>query len=127
MNNRYFRRLAFRSDNREDSMIIRGDDKFPYVVVRLMATVYQRHRIVFSSCSEVDEKKVFHVIWHQRIDRSKPIPPSALDELIAAVKKASRSSGFRMCIVLSENDALYVEPCGQIVRKSDPPSGGISL
>jgi hypothetical protein len=106
-------------------MISCNASPYPYVVIRYMATIYERRRVVFSSISKVSEAKVFHVQWHSKINWSKPMPPSALDELIEAVKKASRSSGFRMCVVLSENDAFYVEPNGQISRQSQAPSGGI--
>lgn len=73
---------------------------FPYLTIRLAFGVYSPRAI------------------------SKEAANSDIDQLLNACREASVSSGFRACLVISENKCFYIEPDGRIVDSKKPPSGG---
>ncbi len=73
---------------------------FPYLVIRLAFGVYSPMAI------------------------SKEAANSGIDQLLNACREAGAVSGFRACLVISENKCFYIEPDGKIIDNKEPPSGG---
>ncbi|NJM10118.1 MAG: hypothetical protein HC883_04340 [Bdellovibrionaceae bacterium] len=40
-------------------------NEFPYVVIRLISTVYERRRVVFSPRIDSADKRSFHIQWFE--------------------------------------------------------------
>jgi hypothetical protein len=51
----------------------------------------------------------------------------ARNVLIEVLKEVTRTSGFRMCAVFAEHDAVYIDPDGQVNHRTEAPSGGVNL
>lgn len=101
--------------------------EYPYLVIRLQAAVYDKRRIVFAQTPGASDGHAFLLQWPQSFDRTRALPSAVRLALIEQVKGASKQSGFRMCIVVSQDESLYVEPDGRVESMSTAPSGGIAL
>jgi hypothetical protein len=100
--------------------------RFPYIVVRLMGSVFQREDIDI----QVGEP-VAHVGFRNSFVRH-PLPylddgeisPACRALLVAAVIATVRRTGFRMCLVWRKDACTYCEKDGTADESDDPPSGG---
>lgn len=104
------------------------EKKYPYVVRRVMATVYQRIEVVFTTEKCHPPPGGLHIVMNHRPydDHGNPTP-EARNALVEVLLVMTRTSGFRMCAVFADQDATYVEPDGQVNQSTGPPSGGINL
>lgn len=99
---------------------------FPYVVIRWMAAVYGR-RQVGKSKAESNRSESGYLLH----DRFWSDPTTLTEEgktlLIEMVSEDVVESRFRMCVVFSKEESVYLEPDGSENTSIDPPSGGIRL
>lgn len=100
--------------------------RYPYLVVHLMPTVYQREEIGIhrgDARMHVGHNDTF-------VHHPEPFAPdgSISDDckrlMIAGTLEAIRRTGFRMCLVWTANSCTYVERDGSANESSEPPSGG---
>jgi|GEM_PF-2010544 len=103
--------------------------KYPYLVVRIMSSVYQRESI------EIREGEPSVHIGYRSSYVQYPTPVTT-DGLISAdcrtlllngVLEAVRRTGFRMSVVWQPGLCSYVERDGTINESEQTPSGGIAL
>ena len=73
---------------------------YPYVVLRIMAGVYQNLRVDF---------------------------PADRQGLVAFTVSECKRIGQRMCCVFAADDCVYCEPDGSTRASAEPPSGGARL
>lgn len=102
------------------------ENSYPYLVVRLMATVYQRERLdvrVGEPAARVGYRSSF-VSHPEPFEEGKRIGAACRQLLKESVLDAVRRTRFRMCIVWGADECTFVEPDGSFVESDDPPSGG---
>ncbi|BDW81105.1 hypothetical protein MACH24_05430 [Erythrobacter sp. Dej080120_24] len=107
----------------------RGEQGFPYVVIRLAATVYQCERFALGqgSPSARIARNNSHLI-HPGVDEATgALDADARRFLEVTALNAVQKFGFRMSIVYAADDCVYLEPDRSVNRSKQPPSGGISL
>ena len=103
-------------------------NKYPHVIQRVMATVYQKIQVLYCTDKIRAPKGWIHILLESPSrDPEGNLTSEARKALIDVLKELTRTSGFRMCAVFGEQDAVYVEPDGQANHKNEPPSGGIQL
>jgi hypothetical protein len=109
---------------------IAGDIRQPLeLVVRLMPAVYNR----FPIAVEVGPPEAEINIRSARVRFPQPfrgdgsISDDCLTWIIDAVANASAMLRFGMCLVLSDDEAIYVEPDGTVTASTKPPRGGVRL
>ncbi len=103
--------------------------KYPYLVIRLMATVYQRHQITVyrgEASVEIGHDKNF-VRHPEPITDDGAITPDCRTLILNAVLEAVKRTKFRMAVIWGEEEVSYVEPDGSIDESTEPPSGGVPL
>lgn len=100
-------------------------NKFPYVVVRLMAAAYSVRQIEFDNTITVasfgPNAKLHVPPYKAEIAISETL--YLIDVLISLV----RHTKHRMCLVVSEDESYYVEIDGSVTRSTSRPSGGVIL
>jgi hypothetical protein len=102
--------------------------RYPYVVRRIMAAVYQRIEVVFRTEKCLPPPEGLQIVVEDpAYDDDGDLIEEARIALIDVLKKVTRTSGFRMCAVFGERDTAYVEPDGQVNWKTEAPSGGVNL
>ena len=103
--------------------------KYPYVVRRVIATVYQHLDVVFTTnrCDPPPQKAIHILMDQPAYDDEGNLVEKARTALIDILKELTRTSGLRMCAVFGEQDTTYVESDGQVNQSCEAPSGGISL
>ena len=100
--------------------------RYPHLIVRIMATVYQHQSIQI----RVGTPKVEVVNGHCAVQHPAPfaadgtVGTACRALLIAGVQTAVRAVGLRMCIVWAPKDCTYVE-ANSIHEFAEPPSGGV--
>ncbi len=106
-----------------------GVDIYPFIVVRLMSTVYQAERVKVSRgkpSAGVGYKNSF--LRHPSpFKRDRQISKGARDLLVAGVLAAVRKTGHRMCVVWGPAWCSFVEADGSVTNSFDPPSGGFPI
>jgi len=103
--------------------------KYPYLVIRLMPAVYQRHQITVyrgEALAKISHDKNF-VQHPEPITDEGVITPGCRKLILDAVFEAVTRTKFRMAVVWGEEEASYVEPDGSINESTEPPSGGVPL
>lgn len=103
--------------------------KYPYLIIRLMATVYQRHQIaVYRGEPAVKMGHGNNFVQHpEPITADGVITPGCRTLILNAVLEAVTRTKFRMAVIWGEEEASYVEPDGSINESTEPPSGGVPL
>jgi len=103
-------------------------NNYPHVIRRVMATVYQKIQVLYCTEKIPVPKGWIHILLETPShDPEGNLTSEARKALIDVLKEVTRTSGFRMCAVFGEHDAVYVEPDGQVNHKDEPPSGGIQF
>lgn len=101
--------------------------EFPYLVVRLMATVYQREDIEFrvgEPAAEIHARRSF--VQHPRpFNADGSLSEECRTLLVNTVLEASARLRFRMCLVWEADASTYVEPDGSVVNRRGRPAGGV--
>ena len=102
---------------------------YPYLVVQIMASVYQRHYIrVYQGEASVEISHYRNFVrYSEPVTDNGTITPAYRTYLLDAVLHAVQSTRFRMAVVWGEIEASYVEPDGSIEEFIEPPTGGVSL
>ena len=103
-------------------------NKFPYVVRRIYSAVYQRVTVVFTT-EKIKPPRggIAILVDYPPYDDDGNLTLKARNSLIEVLEYLTRTSGFRMCAVFGEKDAVFVEPDGQVNPGTEPPSGGIKF
>jgi hypothetical protein len=103
--------------------------RFPYLVVRIMNSVYQYETIAIGE----GEPKVDVGCRRTCVIHPKPFEADGTisDEcralLIQGVSESVQKTGFRMCIVWGEEACSYVEKGGEVIESTEKPRGGFAL
>jgi hypothetical protein len=106
-----------------------GLGRYPFIVVRLAAAVYQAEKVEVrrgALAVHVGYRKSFLChptplkFDHELCDEAKTL---LLKETLVAVRR----TGFRMCVVWGPAWCTFVEPDGALNNSFDPPSGGFPL
>ena len=101
--------------------------RYPYLVVRLMAAIYQREEIAVhagAAKSQIGFRDSF--VHHPNpFGEDGAASQGCKELLLAATLEAVRRTGHRMCLVWAANDRTFVERDGSINPGSEPPSGGL--
>jgi hypothetical protein len=107
----------------------RGEQGFPYIVIRLAAAVYQCERLAISrGTPSVRIAPKNSQLSHPGVDEaSRSLNDDARRFLEVAVLGAVQRNGTRMSVVYSADECVYLERDSSVNRSSEPPSGGISF
>ncbi len=100
--------------------------RYPYLVVHLMPTVYQREEIAVhrgDARVHIGHRDTF-VHHPEPFAADGSITVECRQLMIAVTLDAVRRSRFRMCVVWSATDCTFVERDGSTKESDDPPSGG---
>lgn len=102
------------------------EKKFPYIIIRLMNSVYQPIPIVFVPDDSIKPlKNVATFVIPDPYDEQGRLTDFTREVIIGGVLKTSKESGFRMCAVFGEADCVYCEPDGSTKWSDSPPMGGM--
>ena len=100
---------------------------FPYIVVRLMAGVYQLEKIrIETGPPEVLVKfRATRVRHPEPFDADGGVSPGCRELLITGLIEATRRTRFNMCLVWARDDCTFVSRNdGSVTHSKEPPSGG---
>jgi hypothetical protein len=107
---------------------LQAPGSYPRLVIRIYSAVYSRVPIDLK-CAQPAEAKIASsraTLCHPGIDpKTGTLDPAARQFLADAVLTAVRRTGFRMCLVFGEQDALFIEKDGSMSPSNEPPSGGL--
>lgn len=102
---------------------------FPYIVIRLIATVYQKESLQVRVGSPD-----FHIGYRSSFVQhpcpyaeNGSISPECRAYMLTAVLEAVIRLRFRMCVVWKKGACTFVEPDGQFNDSDEAPSGGVVL
>lgn len=100
---------------------------YPYLIVRIIPTVYARQQIVFvKDETEPAAQGVFAMVWPEpHLDEAGQVTPRCRAALVEAVKVAVRETGHRRCVVFAPDHCEYVEADGSVAHSGEPPSAYI--
>lgn len=101
--------------------------EFPYIVVRLMATVYQREDIDFrvgEPAAEIHARRSF-VQHPEPFNADGSLTEGCRQLLVDTLLAASVRLRFRMCVVWEADSSTYAEPDGSVVHRRGRPTGGV--
>ncbi|MCB0367672.1 MAG: hypothetical protein KDD68_19880 [Bdellovibrionales bacterium] len=111
--------------HRKFSVKPKDSKSYPYVTIRIMASVYTSIPVVFlNSAEEPQPEKAFPVVHPDPFLKDGRLRPCVLRKILKKMRQDIRLTGLRMCLVLGPDLALYVEKEGSIERHH-PPYGGI--
>lgn len=96
---------------------------FPHVIVRYMAAVYSRETVAPPGDAQAPRYLVPDTGW----ESPHALSEQGLELLKSLVLARVRIDGFRRCIVLGPDEAIYIEIDGQAAEKSSPPTGGLRI
>lgn len=119
---------ALKSEAAGDPVCRSHDEQ--YLVVRLIATVYQREPIKVirgpHPLAVIGPNRC--VVVHPRAyDKGGVLTPECRSFLVIAVQNAVERTRFRMCLVWSSSSCTFVELDRSVKDSSEPPSGGFPL
>lgn len=107
---------------------IKAEKRYPHVVIRWMATVYQPFPVIFSPTGTPSRTDAFVVCMDtESFDQNGVLTLAARNALVETTKTESQTKKRRMCIVFGKEDCVYCEPDGKAEASNSCPSGGISL
>ncbi len=103
--------------------------KYPYLIIRLMPAVYQRHQItVYRGEPSVEISHDKNFVRHpEPITDDGAITPDCRTLILNAVLEVVKRGPFRMAVVWGEKEVSFVERDGSINESTEPPSGGVPL
>jgi len=101
-------------------------EPYPHVVIRYLASVYDRRRVVFVDGGAAPSDTDVITVVCPRPYRDGNLTARAAHALITTVRELSWKTHFRTCIVWRKNGCLYVAPDGRLKELEEPPSGGIN-
>ena len=119
----------------EDHYCTDDPNTFPYIIERIMATVYLRREVFFLEETNGEfyfniptgsEKRNFYIDESDAIANGE-ITATARKKLVRAVSLKSQISNRRMCVVFSSIDAVFCEPDGSTAESTNIPRGGVLL
>ena len=101
--------------------------RYPYLVVRLMAAVYQREEIAIQNGEPMAHVGFRDSYVHHPTPFAEDgaVSQGCRDLLMAATLEAVRRTGYRMCLVWAANETTYIERDGSVNADSEAPSGGL--
>ena len=102
-------------------------NKYPYVVLRVMAVVYIDRKVRFVEVPEVPVNNAEIVIHCPSAFKRGRLTAEARRLLIEEVTARVVSKGYSQCIVFGPRSALYIESSGIAKVSRQPPGGGVRL
>lgn len=103
-------------------------NKYPYVVLRVMAAVYIQRTVRFGEVPAEEPVNNADIVIHcpAAFKRGR-LTAEARRLLIEEVTARVVSKGFSQCIVFGPQSALYIESSGTAKLSRQPPGGGVRL
>lgn len=98
---------------------------YPVVVTRWIPAVYGVKPVRFVPVPLHSPDREAFVLVEPHPYEDGLLTAACLAKLVEAVVKESRKSGFKMCIVLAAERAIYVDPDGRTHESRSPPGGGL--
>jgi hypothetical protein len=114
--------------NKVDEIVC--DKKFPYVVVRIMDSVFNEIPVIFHK-GEPDlsilSGKAMHV-FNSSYVKGEPLTKEVKKQVLDAAEKfRERVTNFRFCVVFSKKECVYYQLDGSKKNSKCPPSGGLVM
>ncbi len=104
------------------------DQEYPFLVIRWMSAVYGKKNIVFVSEGESGfQGDSLVVLADGPCSACGQLPAESLPKLIGAILPLVVRDQRRMCLVLSKNSAVFMEPDGKVNWSEEPPHGGLLI
>ena len=103
------------------------DPKFPYVVMRVMATVSMMYSVQFTTAPGPHESGKTIFVTHPKPWRGGKLTASARAALLNIVQKQVNESSYLRCVVFGPRDSIYLEPNHEPKQSKDIPGGGIVI
>lgn len=104
------------------------DGQYPYLVIRWMSGVYGRKKIVFVDDGESALRKdALVVVAKGPCVTCGQLPVDQMPLIVAALRPIVMEQNRRMCLVLSANSCVFIEPDGKVEWSNSPPSGGLVI
>lgn len=99
---------------------------YPYIIVRLMAAVMQRERVV----ARVGPPEAYAGYRRSYVQHPAPLGDGLLCAeprwlLIKATREAVQRTRFNMCVVWGPESATFCWRGGTVTHSSEPPRGGV--
>ena len=101
--------------------------QYPHVVIRVRPSIYARWKVLFLETGENRMADGQLTLEFPEAFQEGVLKPEALELAVAVLKGVTRQSGYRMCLVLSPEKCIYVEPDGTTDESLEPPSGGLEI
>jgi hypothetical protein len=101
--------------------------EYPHVVIRVRPSIYARWKVVFLETGENRMADGKLTLEFPDAFQDGVLKPEALELAVAVLKGVTRQSGYRICLVLSPEKCIYVEPDGTTDETLEPPSGGLEF
>jgi|AMFO01.1.fsa_nt_gi hypothetical protein len=95
------------------------------MIVRLYAAIYQHVDIHFHRRKEECIHRGLELVCAEPFDSDGKLTDIARAMLISEVRARVKETGFRMCIVLAPDRALYVEMDGSVEESNEPPHASL--
>lgn len=99
------------------------------LVVRMMPAIYNRFPVKISDgppFAEIDLRSA-RISYPDPFADDGTVSMECLLWLVEAMRNASASLRFPICLVLDEDEAVYFEPDGRYQYSRKPPRGGLPL
>jgi len=97
------------------------DPHYPYLIVHLMATVYQHVEICFRETEKECSPYFLEVVCPKPNRPDGTLTDIARGILLKEVKKRVAKEAFPMCVVLTSEHALFVGLDGSVEESGEPP------
>jgi len=104
------------------------DQEYPFMVVRWMSGVYGKKKIVFVEKGESGfQGDSLVVVAVGPCSACGQLPVESVPKLISLTMPVVMRDQRRMCLVLSKECAVFMEPDGKVNWSDEPPWGGIVI
>jgi hypothetical protein len=98
--------------------------RFPYVVERVMGTLYRITHVRF--VTEIPKTPDGDIVIEEKSPfRNGFLKDDVKTTLVKIIEAECRRAKKRMCVVFDVQECVYCEPDGSMKESKDPPSGGV--
>ncbi|MCB0342638.1 MAG: hypothetical protein H6626_01900 [Pseudobdellovibrionaceae bacterium] len=117
------------------SKVINLKNNYPYIIMRIQNSVYEKHEVCFNSLGAIAELKdqgrdrgqLVYNMQRSPWAEDGYIDAATVEGLIIVVQHMVQKRNLRGCLVTAPDRCYYVEKDGSVDFSSKPPSGGIVI